>query len=143
MKNLFKSLGIDDKKIVFAMSDKEIKYEYFIEDINNILNVGELTNLFGPEDIDEIRYEISKTEKRGDPFEIFLQRCKSNLHILLYMSPAGNQLSTYFRKYPSLVNCTVIDWFLQWPKEALFSLSKRFLKDAEDVLDQISLSSNQ
>ena len=32
----------------------------FIEDINNILNVGELNSLFANEDEEEIHYEIEK-----------------------------------------------------------------------------------
>ena len=32
----------------------------FIEDINNILNVGEVPNLYSSEEIDEIKYELSK-----------------------------------------------------------------------------------
>ena len=54
MRTLYKSLGIDNKKIVFSLADKDIKDEVFIEDINSILNVGELTNLFAVEDIEEI-----------------------------------------------------------------------------------------
>ena len=40
--------------MVFTFSDKEIKDEVFFEDINSILNVGELTSLFNSEDTDEI-----------------------------------------------------------------------------------------
>jgi hypothetical protein len=32
----------------------------FIEDINNILNVGEVPNLYNAEEIDEIKYEMGK-----------------------------------------------------------------------------------
>ena len=46
LRNLYKTLGIDNRKIVFSFSDRDIKKESFIEDINNILNVGELTSLF-------------------------------------------------------------------------------------------------
>ena len=60
LRNLYKTLGIDNRKIVFAFSDKDIKQETFIEDMNNILNVGELTSLFNPEDEEEIHYEIEK-----------------------------------------------------------------------------------
>jgi len=54
LRTLYKSLGIDNKKIVFSLADKDIKDEVFIEDVNSILNVGELTNLFAVEDIEEI-----------------------------------------------------------------------------------------
>ena len=60
LRNLYKTLGIDNKKTVFQFADKDIKEESFIEDINNILNVGELTSLFNAEDEEEINYEIEK-----------------------------------------------------------------------------------
>ena len=35
------------------------------------------------------------------------------------------------RKFPSLVNCTTIDWFSEWPADALKSVASRFLQDLE------------
>ena len=35
------------------------------------------------------------------------------------------------RKFPAVVNCTSIDWFHEWPQEALVSVSRRFLDDNE------------
>lgn len=68
----------------------------FFEDIDSILNVGELTSLFNGEDLEEIQYEIEKQVKKSkiklSPMEIFKKRCKKNLHLLLFMSPAGNGL---------------------------------------------------
>ena len=92
LRTLYKSLGIDNKKIAFSFSDKEIRDEVFVEDINSILNVGELTNLFAAEDIDEINYEVSqqfKKKQKDDPITIFENRCKRNLHVMLFFSPAG------------------------------------------------------
>ncbi|KAI1886191.1 hypothetical protein AGOR_G00211450 [Albula goreensis] len=44
---------------------------------------------------------------------------------------------------PSLVNCTVIDWFHAWPPEALRSVSLRFIQEIQgvepDVQESISL----
>lgn len=61
LKSLFKSLGIDNKKVVFAFSDSDIKADYFIEDISNMLNVGEVPSLFTQEEIDEVTFEMQKT----------------------------------------------------------------------------------
>ena len=52
------------------------------------------------------------------------------------MSPAGMQLQNYFRKYPSLVNCTSIDWFLTWPTEALKAVSDHYLLKMLGVLQE-------
>ena len=97
LRNLYKMLGIDNRKIVFSFADKDLKQETFIEDINNILNVGELTSLFTPEDEEEIHYEIEKQLKKARvkntsqeaTSAFFSKRCKRNLHMLLFMSPAG------------------------------------------------------
>ena len=40
----------------------------------------------------------------------------------------------YFRKYPSLVNCTSIDWFLNWPTEALKAVSDHYLLKMHGVI---------
>ncbi|VVD01637.1 unnamed protein product [Leptidea sinapis] len=47
------------------------------------------------------------------------------------MSPAGTSLRTRIRKFPSLVNCCTIDWFQEWPPDALLAVATRFLKDVE------------
>ena len=54
--------------------------------------------------------------------------------MLLFMSPAGTQLQNYFRKYPSLVNCTSIDWFLSWPASALKAVSEHYLIKLSGVI---------
>lgn len=41
------------------------------------------------------------------------------------------------RQYPSLINCTTIDWFLDWPKEALLEVAFRSLSTLE-ILETIT-----
>ena len=56
-----------------------------------------------------------------------------NLHIVLAMSPAGENLRRRCRNFPGLVNCTVIDWFMPWPKQALHAVGKAFLTEVSLV----------
>ena len=42
--------GCDALQNTFLMTDTQIMYETFLEDINNILNTGEITNLYVKED---------------------------------------------------------------------------------------------
>jgi dynein heavy chain len=35
------------------------------------------------------------------------------------------------RQFPSLVNCCTIDWFTEWPPDALSSVAEKFLSDVE------------
>lgn len=59
-----------------------------------------------------------------------------NLHIILCMSPIGDSFRNRIRQYPALVNCTTIDWFDRWPKDALLEVAHRWLSDV--VLDDRS-----
>lgn len=36
------------------------------------------------------------------------------MHIVLSFSPVGNAFRERLRKFPSLVNCTTIDWWVMW-----------------------------
>jgi len=47
------------------------------------------------------------------------------------MSPAGDSLRIRCRNIPGMVSSTSIDWFFNWPEEALVSVAEYFLKDVE------------
>lgn len=49
----------------------------------------------------------------------FVSRCREKLHIILCLSPIGDAFRIRLRMYPSLVNCCTIDWFDEWPEDAL------------------------
>jgi dynein heavy chain len=44
--NLFMNCGVEEKQTVFLFSDTQIVREAFVEDINNVLNNGEIPNLY-------------------------------------------------------------------------------------------------
>ena len=52
---ILKKAGIENASLVFLFTDSQIKYESFLEDINNLLNNGEVPNLFAKEDLAEIQ----------------------------------------------------------------------------------------
>lgn len=45
---------------MFLFSDNEVVQESFLEDVNNILTVGEVPNLFSKEDYVSIRDRVKK-----------------------------------------------------------------------------------
>ena len=49
----------------------------------------------------------------------------------LCFSPVGDAFRNRAKKFPALVNCTVIDWFHPWPEDALLSVAQKFLNDVE------------
>lgn len=61
----------------------------------------------------------------------------SRTQVILCFSPVGSVLRVRARKFPAVVNCTAIDWFHEWPQDALVSVSARFLEETEGI--QVSL----
>jgi dynein heavy chain len=52
--------GCDAKQNTFLMTDTQIMHETFLEDINNILNTGEITNLYTPDDYKRMKESLTK-----------------------------------------------------------------------------------
>lgn len=105
-----------------------------LEDINGILNSGDVPNLYANEDLESItnacKADCARKRLPATKINIFSQyllRVKSNIHVVLCMSPLGDAFRTRLRKFPSLVNCCTIDWFQEWPEDALQSVAARFL----------------
>jgi dynein heavy chain len=111
--------------------------------INDLLSSGEIADLFAAEDIDGIVNNIRPAVKgEGIPdtkencWKYFIDRVKSNLHMALCFSP-GDAFRNRAKKFPALVNSTVIDWFHPWPEEALLSVASKFLSDIEMSSDEL------
>ncbi|NXY69389.1 DYH7 protein, partial [Glareola pratincola] len=127
---------------VFLFTDTQIKKESFLEDINNLLNAGEVPNLFAVDEKEEICEQMRQIDRQrdrtkqtdGSPialFNMFVDRCRDQLHIVLAMSPIGDAFRNRLRKFPALVNCCTLDWFQTWPEDALEAVASRFLEDVE------------
>lgn len=63
----------------------------------------------------------------------FVERVRAHMHIVLCMSPIGEAFRNRLRQYPALVNCTTIDWFCDWPKEALLEVAYKYISDVNFV----------
>lgn len=44
--------------------------------------------------------------------------------MIIAMAPLGEAFTTRLRMFPSLVNSCTIDWFTEWPEEALIGVGK-------------------
>ncbi|DBA76763.1 TPA: hypothetical protein ACH3X2_008790 [Trebouxia sp. C0005] len=125
LKRILRRAGGEGKNTVFLFSDTQIKNEAFVEDINNLLNSGEVLEM--------VRPAASKLglESPVEVWGFFVQQCKQRLHVVLCLSPIGNAFRDRLRQNPSLVNCCTIDWFQVWPKDALEAVAYKFLKEMD------------
>ena len=69
-------------------------------------------------------------------FAYYINRVQANLHVVLCFSPIGDMFRNRLRMFPSLVNCCTIDWFAEWPDEALQSVANYFLNDVDTTIGE-------
>ena len=141
IKAVLKGAGALGNKTIFLITDTQIKEEAFLEDIDSLLNTGEVANLYAADEKQELIEAVrpvmqAKFGKDADftplaMFNFFVQRCKENLHIIIGFSPIGDAFRERLRQFPSLINCCTIDWFQPWPEEALERVANHFLEDVE------------
>jgi len=136
--------GGKDEGLCFLFTEGQITKEEFLVYINDLLSSGEIADLFQAEDVDGIVNQVRgpcKSEGLGDTpqacWKFFIDRVKKNLHMSLCFSPVGDAFRNRAKKFPALVNCSVIDWFHPWPVEALYSVAEKFLAEVEMATDEI------
>jgi len=83
-----------------------------------LLASGEIADLYTSDEKDGIINNVrAKVKSDGIPdtrencWTWFIDRVKKNLHMSLCFSPVGESFRQRARKFPALVNNTVIDWF--------------------------------
>ncbi|XP_011309286.1 dynein heavy chain 2, axonemal [Fopius arisanus] len=136
MKRLYSQVGVDNIPTCFLLNDTQVVVEHFLEIINSMLGTGEVTNLYNLNEMEDIRNRLTTaTSKSGisptleSVYLVLINRLRVNLRMILCMSPVGDKFRNRLRQYPSLINCTTIDWFLPWPKDALLEISNKYLLD--------------
>ena len=88
----------------------------------------------------QVRADAKKagiSETQDALYGFFLERVRTNLHVVLCLSPIGDGFRTRCRMFPGLVNCTTIDWFTPWPSDALFEVAAKLLESADVGSDEI------
>ncbi|XP_023930267.1 dynein heavy chain 6, axonemal [Lingula anatina] len=142
LKAVYKLAGVQGHNTVFLLTDSDIVKESFLEDINCILNSGEVPDLFDNEELDGIVMELKAAATEADVpdtrvavYQFFIQRVRRNLHIVLTMSPAGNKFRHRCRMNPSLINCCTIDWYDEWNEEAMLSVASVYFSNSDFVAE--------
>lgn len=112
LKVLYSLIGVENKPKVFIFNDTQVAEENFLEILNNMLSVGEVANLYKPDEFEEIKNAIEAAAVKAKiiqtteaMYEFFIGRAKTNLHIIICMSPIGNDFR-YMNKM--IISCIFI-----------------------------------
>ncbi|XP_058647833.1 dynein axonemal heavy chain 1 isoform X3 [Onychostoma macrolepis] len=140
IKSIMLKAGLQNVQITFLFVDTQIKSESFLEDVNNILNSGDVPNLYTSEEQERILtamkpvvQDMGQQPTKANLMAAYIKRVRSNIHTVLCMSPVGEVFRARLRQFPSLVNCCTIDWFSAWPQEALQSVATSFLNELPEL----------
>jgi dynein heavy chain len=138
IKELYMSAGVKFKPTTFLFTESEIKDEIFLEYINSVLLTGEIPNLIAKDEMMSITSDVRNQFVKERPGiedtqdnlkQFFIDKVRDNLHMMICMSPMNVKFPIRARKFPGLVSCPTIDWFLPWPSDALVALSQAIIQE--------------
>uniref|UniRef100_A0A803TFH7 Dynein axonemal heavy chain 17 n=1 Tax=Anolis carolinensis TaxID=28377 RepID=A0A803TFH7_ANOCA len=139
--------AVKNTPTVFLMTDSQVAEEQFLVLINDLLASGEIPGLFQDDELENIISSMRPQVKslgmqdtRENCWKFFIDKVRRQLKVILCFSPVGSTLRVRARKFPSVVNCTAIDWFHEWPDDALVSVSARFLEEIEGIEPDVKAS---
>ncbi|XP_032892704.1 dynein heavy chain 1, axonemal [Amblyraja radiata] len=140
IKRILMKAGIQYQHIAFLFVDTQIKEESFLEDVNNILNSGDVPNIYNFDEqeviftaMKPVVQDLGQQPTKANMMAIYTKRVRNNIHTVLCMSPIGEVFRARLRQFPSLVTCSTIDWFSEWPTEALQSVANALLEEIPEL----------
>jgi len=127
---LLMDCGKDDKRTAFLFSDTQIMKPVFLEDVASLLTSGDVPNLFDEKQLELISEKFRGIcQQEGLPqtrvsiYSRFIKQVRENLHVCVAFTPIGELYRTRMRMFPALINCCTIDWYTEWPEDALLSVA--------------------
>lgn len=92
LKNTMMKAGLENKPMVFLFSDTQIKSESFLEDLNNILNSGDVPNIYAFDDLENVYtamkpacQDMGIQPTKTNLFSLYTKNVRSNLHTVITM----------------------------------------------------------
>lgn len=145
IKDFIGQAGAYRKHTVLLLTDNNVVADFILEDINNLLNTGEIANLFDAQTdwpnlslaVSDYLKSVGKADTQEAVMETFIQQTREFLHVFFCTSPVGDTFRLRVRKFPSLINCSTLNWFIKWPKEALVSCCSRLYSQLSQYPENI------
>ena len=141
--SLFQRAAVKGQPMSFILVDSQIVNERFLVFLNDFLASGNIPDLFTNDLKDEFRNAVRNEAKQAglqdtpeNLWDFFIEKSRSNLHLILCFSPVGDQFRVRARQFPALINATVFDYFHPWPQEALLAVAAWFVNGTEGILPE-------
>lgn len=132
---VMKRSGVKAEKITFIFDESNALGPAFVERMNALLAEGEVPGLFEGDEYVNLMSECRAAGMQGvddaELFARFKKQVQRNLHIVFTMNPANPDFYNRSNSSPALFNRCIIDWFGDWPHEALLQVAVEFTQKME------------
>ena len=127
--------GRDGVPLVFLVSDTQLSDAALLGDVQQLMDLAEVPGLLTTDEMETVLAELRSAAAASADRDVdssmrqwFVERCALNLHFVFAFSPLGAALRQHIRVCPALVARTTIDWYDEWPEDALQAVAQSELQ---------------
>jgi len=136
LRHVMKRAGCKGEKICFIFDESNVLGPAFLEKMNALLASGEVPGLFEGEEYMSLMNACKEfatsqgklMETEEELYKSFIGHVQRNLHVVFTMNPQNPDFYNRTASSPALFNRCVIDWFGDWPINALYQVATEFTK---------------
>jgi dynein heavy chain len=156
IKKLLRLTGLQNKNMLFLVTENQLVHPRFMEDIANLIHSGTIPDLFLEEEIESIAQTVQATMKSPLPiqeassvssnthqasmeffYNKFISQVRNNLRVTLCLDPESAHFKEYLRNYPSMIySCTMV-YVDDWTQESLKAVAKHQLSTSSLETSQV------
>ncbi|XP_042781926.1 dynein axonemal heavy chain 14 isoform X4 [Panthera leo] len=132
--------GLEGSPTALIVANINLKQESFLEDLDSVLNSQKTLGLFEDDELGSIALRIrsfaepsGSVDDRQSLLALFQKRIHKNLHVFVTVSPTGPSFRQQCRLRPSVVTACTVDWYGEWPADALLAVADSFLREKVDL----------
>ena len=151
LRSVMKKAGCRGERICFIFDESNVLSTAFLERMNALLASGEVPGLFDGEEYMSLMNQCKESATREgkildteeELYRNFIYNVQRNLHVVFTMNPANPDFTNRTASSPALFNRCVIDWFGNWPEEALFQVANEFTHNMDLLPNSFSHAAQQ
>lgn len=134
LRTVLRRSGCKGEKVCFIMDESNVLDSGFLERMNTLLANAEVPGLFEGDEHAALMTACKEGSQREglmldsheELYKWFTSQVAKNLHVVFTMNPPENGLASRAATSPALFNRCVLDWFGDWPDQALYQVGVEF-----------------
>ncbi|XP_066429677.1 uncharacterized protein [Eleutherodactylus coqui] len=133
LKSAIQIAVVDGKPTAILCTAEELAIEDCLNAINSLLICGEYASLFTTEEMNDLLQVLGPAIRRKhphlgyDPAKYFISQVKSNLRIIVCISPYHELLTIASRNYPGFLTGCQLIWIDSWSQDVINREAKHYI----------------